>query len=71
MSHLTCVPRVMQVLRDGSGVDVQVLVGATVTDDDARELTSHGVRDVFTLGFALDSVVKKIRSAAALHAAAS
>src|SRR6202167_2528197 len=42
-AHNTIVPRVMDLLRERDMLDVKVIVGGIVPDDDARELERQGV----------------------------
>jgi ethylmalonyl-CoA mutase len=46
-SHLALVPRVVEGLK-AAGVDAKVVVGGIVPEEDARELTAHGVAAVYT-----------------------
>jgi ethylmalonyl-CoA mutase len=46
-SHLALVPRVVEGLK-AAGVEAKVVVGGIVPEEDARELTTHGVAAVYT-----------------------
>jgi methylmalonyl-CoA mutase C-terminal domain/subunit len=63
-AHNAIVPRVMDLLREKDMLDVKVIVGGIVPDDDARELKRIGVAAVFQPGASLDAIVNFIRGAA-------
>ncbi len=46
-SHLALVPRVVDGLRD-AGLEIKVVVGGIVPDEDAKELLGLGVAAVYT-----------------------
>jgi methylmalonyl-CoA mutase C-terminal domain/subunit len=62
-AHNAIVPRVMDLLREKDMMDVKVIVGGIVPDDDAAELRKLGVAEVFQPGASLDSIVNFIRGA--------
>jgi methylmalonyl-CoA mutase C-terminal domain/subunit len=62
-AHNAIVPRVMDLLREKDMMDVKVIVGGIVPDDDAAELKNLGVAEVFQPGASLDSIVNFIRGA--------
>jgi len=62
-AHNAIVPRVMDLLRDKDMLDVKVIVGGIVPDDDAAELKRLGVAAVFQPGASLDAIVNFIREA--------
>lgn len=64
-AHNAIVPRVMDLLRENDMLDVKVVVGGIVPDEDAAELKKKGVAAVFQPGASLDSIVQFIRSAVA------
>jgi methylmalonyl-CoA mutase C-terminal domain/subunit len=64
-AHNAIVPRVMDLLRENDMMDVKVVVGGIVPDEDAAELKKKGVAAVFQPGASLDSIVQFIRSAVA------
>src|SRR5436189_5859539 len=64
-AHNAIVPRVMELLREKEMMDVKVLVGGIVPDDDAEELKRLGVAAVFQPGASLEAIVKFIREAVA------
>src|SRR3954470_9531895 len=65
-AHNAIVPRVMDLLREKDMLDVKVIVGGIVPDDDAAELKRLGVAAVFQPGASLDAIVNFIREAAAV-----
>src|SRR5437016_1793054 len=64
-AHNAIVPRVMDLLREKDMLDVKVIVGGIVPDDDAAELKRLGVAQVFQPGASLDGIVTFIRGAVA------
>jgi methylmalonyl-CoA mutase C-terminal domain/subunit len=62
-AHNAIVPRVMDLLREKDMMDVKVIVGGIVPDDDAAELKNLGVAEVFQPGASLDAIVNFIRGA--------
>jgi len=62
-AHNAIVPRVMELLREKDMMDVKVVVGGIVPDEDAAELKKMGVAEVFQPGASLDSIVKFIEGA--------
>jgi methylmalonyl-CoA mutase, C-terminal domain len=62
-AHNAIVPRVMDLLREKDMMDVKVIVGGIVPDDDAAELKNLGVAEVFQPGSSLDAIVNFIRGA--------
>ncbi len=65
-AHNAIVPRVMELLRDKEMVDVKVIVGGIVPDEDAEALKKRGVAAVFQPGASLDAIVSFIRSVVAV-----
>jgi methylmalonyl-CoA mutase, C-terminal domain len=61
-AHNAIVPRVLELLRANQMEEVKVIVGGTVPDDDARELSRLGVAGVFQPGAALEEIVEFIRA---------
>jgi len=64
-AHNAIVPRVMELLREKDMLDVKVIVGGIIPDEDAEALKRNGVAAVFQPGASLDSIVEFIRKAAA------
>src|SRR5271166_6437708 len=60
-AHNAIVPRVMELLRAQDMLDVKVVVGGIIPDEDAAELKRQGVAAVFQPGASLDSIVTFIR----------
>ena len=60
-AHNAIVPRVIELLREKDMLDVKVIVGGIVPDDDAAELKRLGVAAVFQPGASLDTIVNFIR----------
>jgi len=64
-AHNAIVPRVMELLRERDMLDVKVVVGGIIPDEDAEALKRAGVAAVFQPGASLDAIVEFIRSAVA------
>src|SRR2546425_10086205 len=47
-THMTLVPRILDLLREQGAEDVIVVVGGTIPTDDVNELKQQGVAEVFT-----------------------
>ncbi len=60
-AHNAIVPRVMDLLREKDMLDVKVIVGGIVPDEDAEALKRRGVAAVFQPGASLDAIVEFIR----------
>jgi methylmalonyl-CoA mutase, C-terminal domain len=60
-AHNAIVPRVMELLRQNDMLDVKVIVGGIVPDEDAAALKQQGVAAVFQPGASLDAIVDFIR----------
>jgi methylmalonyl-CoA mutase C-terminal domain/subunit len=61
-AHNAIVPRVMELLREKDMMDVRVVVGGIIPDDDAAALKKLGVAAVFQPGASLDAIVEFIRA---------
>ena len=61
-AHITLVPRILDGLRGSGADDVLVVVGGTIPTDDAAELKSRGVAEVFTPGAPTGEIVEFLRS---------
>jgi methylmalonyl-CoA mutase C-terminal domain/subunit len=61
-AHMTLIPRILEGLRENGAEDVLVLVGGTIPADDATELKSQGVAEVFTPGAPTSSIVDFLRA---------
>jgi methylmalonyl-CoA mutase C-terminal domain/subunit len=64
-AHMTLVPRILDLLRENGAEDVLVVVGGTIPQDDADELRSHGVAEVFGPGATTTEIVDFLRGAVA------
>ena len=49
-AHMTLVPRILEGLKAQGAEDMLVVVGGTIPDEDAAELKSQGVAEIFTPG---------------------
>jgi methylmalonyl-CoA mutase, C-terminal domain len=61
-AHNAIVPRVMELLREKDMLDVRVIVGGIIPDEDAEALKQSGVAAVFQPGASLDAIVEFIRA---------
>jgi methylmalonyl-CoA mutase C-terminal domain/subunit len=64
-AHMTLVPRIVDGLRAQGADDVLVVVGGTIPPDDADELKSKGVAEVFGPGATTGEIVDFLRGAVA------
>ena len=64
-AHMTLVPRIVEGLREREAGDVLVVVGGTIPQDDAEELKSQGVAEVFGPGATTTEIVDFLNAAAA------
>jgi methylmalonyl-CoA mutase C-terminal domain/subunit len=62
-AHMTLVPRIVEGLRANGADDVLVVVGGTVPPDDADELKTLGVAEVFGPGATTSEIVDFVRGA--------
>ena len=65
-AHMTLVPRIVDGLRKNGADDVLVVVGGTIPPDDADELKSLGVAEVFGPGATTSEIVDFLRGAVAV-----
>ena len=65
-AHMTLVPRIVELLREGGADDVLVVVGGTIPNDDAEELKGLGVAEVFGPGAPTSAIVDFLRGALAV-----
>ena len=65
--HLTLAPRMVQALRD-AGLDIPVIVGGIVPDDDVQTLRDAGVAAVLGPGASAAEVAQAVRDAVAAAA---
>ena len=64
-AHMTLVPRILELLREQGAADVVVVVGGTIPTDDAAQLKSQGVAEVFGPGAPTTAIVEFLRGALA------
>jgi isobutyryl-CoA mutase small subunit len=60
-AHMTLVPRILEGLKENGAEDVLVVVGGTIPDEDAAELTSQGVAGIFTPGAPTTEIVEFLK----------
>ena len=60
-AHMTLVPKILEGLKENGAEDVVVVVGGTIPEDDAAELKSAGVAEVFTPGAPTGGIVEFLR----------
>jgi methylmalonyl-CoA mutase C-terminal domain/subunit len=60
-AHMTLIPRILEGLRANDADDVVVIVGGTIPVEDAEELKSRGVAEVFTPGASTSEIVDFLR----------
>ena len=61
-AHMTLVPRILEGLKENGAEDVLVVVGGTIPEEDAAELKSQGVAEIFTPGATTTSIVEWVRA---------
>lgn len=59
-AHMTLCPKIMELLKK-RGVDVIVIAGGIIPQEDIPELKKLGIAKIFTPGSAMESTVKFIR----------
>ena len=67
-SHMTLAPRMVDALR-AAGVDIPVIVGGIIPDDDVQPLRDAGVAAILGPGASATDVAAAVRDAVATHAA--
>lgn len=67
-SHMTLAPRMVQALRD-AGLDIPVIVGGIIPDDDIGPLRDAGVAAILGPGASATDVAQAVRDAVAGSAA--
>jgi methylmalonyl-CoA mutase C-terminal domain/subunit len=63
-AHLPICQKIVDLLRENGMVDVKLVVGGIIPDQDIPELKRMGVHDVFLPGASLDAVVRSVSAAA-------
>lgn len=66
-SHMTLAPKMVDALAE-AGLDVPVIVGGIVPDEDVAELTEKGVAVVLGPGASAEEVAQSVRDAVAARA---
>ena len=61
-AHMTLVPRVLQLMREGGADDMLLVVGGVIPDEDVSELTKLGAADVFLQDTRPDDIVSRIHA---------
>ena len=56
-AHMTLVPKILDGLKENGAEDVLVVVGGTIPEEDAAELKSQGVAEIFTPGAPTSEIV--------------
>ena len=59
-AHMTLVPEVLRLLREGGGSDMAVVVGGIISDEDRQALLDQGVSAVFTPGTTLKQIAEVV-----------
>src|SRR5262249_12371539 len=57
-AHMTLMPRILDGLRENGAEDVLVVLGGTIPNEDAEELSRQGVAAVFTRGASTSEIVE-------------
>lgn len=60
-AHMTLFPMVVEQLREQGAEDIVFFGGGTIPSDDARELKELGVREIFTPGAPLSTIIDFVR----------
>jgi methylmalonyl-CoA mutase C-terminal domain/subunit len=61
-AHMTLVPKILDGLKENEAEDVLVVLGGTIPTEDAKELKSRGVAEVFTPGAPTSNIVEFLRA---------
>jgi len=68
-AHMTLVPRVLQLMRDGGADDMLLVVGGVIPDEDVPQLRALGTADVFLQETPPDDIVARVRALVAAREA--
>ncbi len=63
-AHMTLVPRILELLKDGGQDAVRVFVGGIIPEGDGKALKEMGVRAVYGPGTSTTQVIEDVRAAA-------
>jgi len=61
-AHMTLVPRMIELMREGGADDILLVVGGVIPDEDVLQLKALGAADVFLQETTPDDVVARIRA---------
>jgi methylmalonyl-CoA mutase C-terminal domain/subunit len=68
-AHMTLVPRVLELMRDGGADDMLLVVGGVIPDEDVAPLRALGAADVFLQDTPPDDIVARVRTLVAAREA--
>jgi methylmalonyl-CoA mutase C-terminal domain/subunit len=57
-AHMTLIPRVLELLKERGAADIVVFAGGIIPDDEAGELKTLGVAEIFGPGTSLATIVE-------------
>lgn len=60
-AHLYLFPAVVDSLKENNAGDIQVIGGGIIPEEDIPKLKAKGIREIFTPGTTLDSIVEWVR----------
>ncbi|HHT9137166.1 MAG TPA: cobalamin B12-binding domain-containing protein [Candidatus Wunengus sp. YC60] len=66
-AHNELIPALLDALRQAKGGDIPVIVGGIIPQEDIPHLKEEGVREVFTPGTPIQTVLNAFRKAAGEH----
>ena len=62
-AHMTLLPKITKLLREGDGADILLVAGGIISDEDAGILkTEHGIAQVFGPGASTHTIIDFIRA---------
>ncbi len=61
-AHMTLIPRVLELLKERGADDIVVFAGGIIPDDEAAELKTLGVAEIFGPGTSLATIVDFVNS---------
>lgn len=68
-AHMTVIPEVVRLARDGGIGDIPVIVGGIIPEEDKAPLQAAGCAGVFNPGTPMSSIIESVRRLAAEHRA--